>query len=169
MHVLCSTRSFKVYNYSIYESVSPVLRPFGTASSVREYFIFCFYIPVLRPTGIPYYPASEHVYNYRQRGQIRQGYGSTINQLCHDYVNLTGSLFDPDSVEESQPQGGVVVPDLSKIPMGILQAYILYLEENKAQTSTHSDYFKVFANEFSRLNTECRAAAFIGQSGAGAK
>jgi len=111
--------------------------------------------------------AIEDVYNYRQRGQVRVAYSDQINQLCHDFVGLTGTHFNPNHEEDDQKSwNGLVIPDLSKIPTEVLQVYMS--SQRKPPPSTHVELFKKFQTESAHLQTECRAAAFIGQTAAGA-
>jgi len=138
--------------------------------------------------------AIEDVYNLRQRGQIRVGYGDSIFVAYDEFVGLCGKLYDPDFKPENQDGGGqgaaydnaIVIPDLSGVPVEILERQLELMKSATASagptvtfgdTATveggkridpHGLSYKRFMAKCQILSGQARAAAFVGQTAAGA-
>ena len=119
--------------------------------------------------------AIEDVYNFRQRGQIRIQYSHHMNNIFNEFNALSGPVFDPEYVVPGCEDAKLTttIPDLTPIPLPVLKAHIVELERRAGQArdmaKTHSGAnFKRFYAHFSKLQTEAREVAFVGQTAAGA-
>ena len=143
------------------------------------------------------FPRSVRKADHRLRGQVRRSYGDQINDLWQSFESMSGPHFDdswdaePPPLAQTHPAAASYsVPDLSAVPISVLEAHIAHMKDAVAGREgrksiakesprpakdagvaggrRHAHKFKTFAFEANKLHAAARQAAFVGQDiGAG--
>lgn len=123
----------------------------------------------------------ESAYQFRERGQRRKTFANRMSANFENFVSLSAPPFNtyalPDASDQTTssdwPQV-VTIPDLSTVPLPLLQTYINHRQERKvwlteqscAPASHTGENFRQYCHAFNQLQEECRKSSFVSAVGA---